>query len=152
MDISMSVPLDSDGFLRRECPACERQFKWHNGPANEEAEQAPAAVTYYCPFCGEPAGTGAWWTAEQLDHARATALPVAMQAVQGEMAALFRGTPGMTFTRGSDPDTPPSAESLAEPDDMHLVASPCHAYEPIKVPDDEAGPWHCLVCGEPFAT
>ena len=24
----MEIPLDSDGFLRRECPTCEREFKW----------------------------------------------------------------------------------------------------------------------------
>lgn len=35
----MSDPLDSDGFLRRECPTCEREFKWL--PSCEgEAEQA----------------------------------------------------------------------------------------------------------------
>ncbi len=24
----MAVPLDSDGFFRRECPTCERELKW----------------------------------------------------------------------------------------------------------------------------
>jgi hypothetical protein len=28
VSIPMSLPLDGDGFLRRECPKCERQFKW----------------------------------------------------------------------------------------------------------------------------
>jgi len=26
-ELSMSIPLDEDGFLRRECPTCEREFK-----------------------------------------------------------------------------------------------------------------------------
>ncbi len=26
--LEISMPLDSDGFLRRECPTCEREFKW----------------------------------------------------------------------------------------------------------------------------
>jgi hypothetical protein len=32
-----------------------------------------------------------------------------------------------------------------------IVASPCHAYEPVKVPEAATGPLHCLVRGQPFA-
>lgn len=32
MSVSMSLPLDEDRFLRRECPNCERQFKWWHTP------------------------------------------------------------------------------------------------------------------------
>ena len=39
--MEVSFPLDSDGFIRRECPHCEREFKWHHGPANEGVEQQP---------------------------------------------------------------------------------------------------------------
>jgi hypothetical protein len=34
--LSMSFPLDSDGFLRRVCPSCEREFKWLPTPEGEE--------------------------------------------------------------------------------------------------------------------
>ncbi len=27
VSFGMTIPLDSDGFLRRECPTCEREFK-----------------------------------------------------------------------------------------------------------------------------
>ena len=36
--LGMTIPLDSDGFLRRECPTCEREFKWR--PSEAEAEEA----------------------------------------------------------------------------------------------------------------
>jgi hypothetical protein len=32
VQLSMSLPLDGDGFLRRECPTCEREFKWLPSP------------------------------------------------------------------------------------------------------------------------
>jgi hypothetical protein len=35
MSVSMSLPLDEDGFLRRECPTCERQFRWWHTPDEE---------------------------------------------------------------------------------------------------------------------
>ena len=27
-NIAITLPVDKDGFLRRECPSCKRQFKW----------------------------------------------------------------------------------------------------------------------------
>lgn len=44
----MSVPLDSEGFLRRECPTCEREFKWKPAGEDEEATPAPEGG-YFCP-------------------------------------------------------------------------------------------------------
>ena len=38
--LEMSMPLDSDGFLRRECPTCEREFKWLY-TSEEEGTSAP---------------------------------------------------------------------------------------------------------------
>ncbi len=34
----MTIPLDSDGFLRRECPTCEREFKWQPSEAEDEED------------------------------------------------------------------------------------------------------------------
>lgn len=151
MDIPITLPLDSDGFLRRECPHCEQQFKWHHGPANEEAETHADPPTYYCPMCGEPAGPDSWWTQEQLEHTQGIAMPAALRFVQGELAATFRRTKSITFKPGSDSDIPAVPASLTEPDDMRIVASPCHAYEPVKVPDDSPNSLHCLLCGTVFA-
>src|SRR5215218_8933899 len=82
MDIPVPLPLDQDGLIRRECPSCRRQFKWHNGPANEEAEAEGSPPIYYCPICGEPAPQDAWFTEEQLTFPRGTALPAVMREVQ----------------------------------------------------------------------
>jgi hypothetical protein len=40
--------------IRRQRFKCRWEFKWHHGPANEEAEAEPSAAVYYCPLCGEP--------------------------------------------------------------------------------------------------
>jgi len=149
MDISVSLPLDSDGFIRRECPNCERQFKWHDGPANADAETEEVLGTYYCPLCGEPAGADEWWTRDQLAFIQETAVPAAMRSIQDELSAAFRGSKNIKFKPGNDAPAVPT--SLTEPDDMQIVTSPCHAYEPIKVPDD-IDRLHCLVCGTAFAT
>lgn len=151
MEISVTMPLDSDGFIRRECPSCLQQFKWHSGPANEEAEahQEPVAA-YYCPLCGQPAGPDSWWTQEQLDFAEQAAMPELGRAVEDEMKKMFKRSKHFTYKPGRGSDFDDASVPLIEPDDMQIVASPCHSYEPIKVPDP-AGPLHCLVCGAQFA-
>lgn len=153
MDLSISLPLDSDGFLRRECPNCVRQFKWHHGPANEEAELHADPVAYTCPLCGQSAGPDSWWTQEQLDLVQGIATPMALQVVQDELESALMTLRSKSFSIKVDSRSavPKEPMPLTEPDDMLIITSPCHAYEPVKVPEDTLGPFHCLVCGAPFA-
>lgn len=153
IEVPIDLPVDHDNFLRRECPHCERQFKWHNGPANAEAEHIPAPETYYCPLCGQPAGPDSWWTREQLDYAEQAAMPTALQVMDDEIGQMLKGLSSkhVKVSRTGHLDVPDGPLPLIEPDDMVIVASPCHSYEPIKVPERERGPFHCLVCGTAFA-
>jgi hypothetical protein len=150
MEVPVALPLDADGFLRRECPSCEQQFKWHNGPANEEAEREEPPVQYYCPFCGMPAGPESWWTREQLEYSQGVAGPALASFALDEIEKMFRGVSGISVSsrQESEAEEPPP---LTEPNDMGIISSPCHAYEPIKVPVGQRSEWHCLVCGSRFA-
>jgi hypothetical protein len=153
MEISVTMPLDQDGFLRRECPSCQQQFKWHDGPANEQAETEPSPPAYQCPLCGEPAAEDSWWTREQIAFAEGTAMPAMMREFEREMKdaigpSSHRSAIQFDFKGGDIPTVP---ASLTEPDDMQIIVSPCHSYEPVKVPDGATGPFHCLVCGQQFA-
>lgn len=151
MNISVSLPLDSDDFLRRQCPHCQGEFKWHHGPANDVAEAQPPPPSYYCPLCGEPAAPDDWTTYAQLDYARGVALPAALRHAQDELADMFRGSKHIKYQPGSGSDFPDAPTQLVEPDDMRIIASPCHSWEPVKLPEELNGPFHCLVCGSKFA-
>lgn len=152
--MEISLPLDSDGFLRRECPSCEHEFKWHNGPANEEAEQHEGTWdTMFCPLCGQPAGPESWYTQPQLDLIEGYQDILIAEQLGAAFKDLERSTRRnkhvkFKASRTSVPGTP---EALTEPDDMMVVTSPCHAWEPVKVPEDHVGPLHCLVCGSAYA-
>lgn len=152
MNIPVSLPLDNDGFLRCKSPNCLQQFKWHNGPASEEAENQPAASAYYCPFCGA-AATDQWWTTEQVKYTQGVAMPAAIQALDDELGSVFKGTSSKNFkTKQTGPlDVPNEPDPPTEPDDMMIIASPCHGWEPIKVPEDTTSPFRCLICGQAFA-
>lgn len=155
IEIPVSLPLDSDGFLRRECPHCMREFKWHNGPASEEAEQHAPPPAYHCPLCGQPAGMESWYTQIQVEYIDQTAAPHIDDVVENALGDLFGGLKGMkgiTVKRsGGGSSRSPNPDPLTEPDDMTIVASPCHGHEPVKVSDDHVGPLYCLVCGSAFA-
>jgi hypothetical protein len=148
MSVSMSVPLDSDGFGRRECPNCEQEFKWR---FDDEGEADEHVYQYYCPLCGQPAGVGSWWTTEQVEHMRALVMPDALGQVQDLLDDSFKSNEHVTYERSQDLGDLPIPIVLVEPDDMVMISSPCHQSEPVKVPEEAEGPFHCLVCGQAFA-
>lgn len=153
MQIQVSLPLDADGFLRRECPHCTQEFKWHHGPANEEAEAAQDPPAFTCPLCGQPAGPDSWFTQAQVDLIERASAPMVEKVVEDELDKIFRrvSSKHLSVKRTGRMELPDQADPLTEPDDMMIVASPCHGYEPVKVPDKHTGPLFCLVCGAAFA-
>lgn len=151
MDIPVSLPLDSDGFLRRECPTCEREFKWHDGVTDNRPADWNDPLAYWCPLCGRSAGQESWWTPTQLEYMERSAAGPALEMIADEIDKELRGIKGLTFKKGSGSDLPEPPVPMVEPDDMMQITSPCHAWEPVKVPENSAAPYYCLACGEAYA-
>lgn len=149
--VGMAVPLDSDGFLRRECPTCEREFKWLAATDEDDASDPPDGG-YFCPYCAIQAPPDAWFTQAQLELAE----NIVARDVVGPMLDDFsrdlkrmgRQSGGLLDVTVSH-DGPEEMDPLVEEDDMRRVDFPCHPAEPIKVLDDWDGPVHCLMCGQP---
>ena len=150
ISVPLSMPLDSDGFLRRECPACVEQFKWYSHDEGDtDAEQVDQ---YFCPLCGVAAGTNSWWTPEQLDYAQGAAGPEIDRVIGDQIAGMVKGVKGMTYKASNDFSLDiPEGGPLFESDDMVIVEPPCHPNEPLKVPEGRTARVHCLVCGSAFA-
>jgi hypothetical protein len=152
---SMTVQLDGDGFLRRECPTCEREFKWFSSAVGEG--EPPAAGGHYCPYCAVQAPPGSWSTKAQIDQAKAVLTSEVVQPeiekLRGALDRVGRSSDGFiaarfTMTRTSDPQSSP----LTEADDMRRVDFECHPRQPLKVLDTWGGAVHCLVCGRSTGT
>ena len=150
MSRSIELPLD-DGFLRRECPTCERQFKWHHGPTDQQPEQAIDPAVYWCPYCGETAPPDHWWTTEQLRYARERIAGPAMREVADELSRSFRRQQNSFIKISMTYDEPEPPSALQEPPDMVVVEPPCHSWEPLKIAADWQESVHCLICGRQFA-
>jgi hypothetical protein len=153
MEIGISLPLDNDGFLRRQCPHCNAQFKLHNGPANEEAEVVDTPAAHHCPRCGRPAEPDRWFTDEQVEYIDGVATPAVTRYADDLLRDAFKGINSkyLKVEMTGHLDAPDKPVALVEPDDMMIVVSPCHSYEPVKVPEGTEGALHCLICGTPFA-
>ena len=137
--VGMSLPLDSDGFLRRECPTCEREFKWLHTHEGESAP--PEDGGYYCPYCGVQAPTNAWLTQAQVELAQNT---VATEVV-GPILENFARDAKFKIKY----DQPEKLDPLTEVDDMMRVDFLCHPSEPLKILENWQQPAHCLICGQP---
>ena len=151
MEVNIEIPADADDFLSRGCPTCEQRFKWFI----KETVGTPAdwvdPDNYYCPLCGVAADSDSFWTREQLDFAEEHALQQFSPELDRMIDGAFRSASSkhVSFKRtgrielGSNPSPP------VEFDEMVAVASPCHPFEPVKVPRD-LNSIHCLVCGSIF--
>lgn len=146
-DATISVPLDSAGFLRRACPTCARELKW-KAAAGEEKRLSDPESGFVCPYCGIRSPANSWWTEAQLAMARAQAI---RQIVDPEVGRLAGGndahSPGFIpiDVSATPPEDPPA---LSEPDDMRRVEFDCHTAMPIKIAEEWSKPVHCPLCGE----
>ncbi|HAN72704.1 MAG TPA: hypothetical protein DCQ36_14090 [Actinobacteria bacterium] len=146
-EISIPVPLpcDSDGFLRRECPSCEGQFKWL---ITDDDSSAIPPDQYFCPLCGVAADTNSWFTREQLEFMQSYAAPQIERMIQEAVGDAFGRIDAIEFKTARsleiDSDT---VDALVEPDDMLIAEPPCHPSEPVKVPEERMGVLFCLLCG-----
>ncbi len=147
--LSMEIPVDSDGFLRRECPTCEREFKWLPAAEDDDAV-SPLDGGYFCPYCGVQAPDDAWSTKAQLALARditqAEVVEPMLSKFADDIARTFQRA-GMT-TRSAPRRQLGEPEPLTEADDMTRVDFTCHPSEPLKVLDDWREPVRCLICGQ----
>jgi hypothetical protein len=151
IEMSMSVPLDSDGFLRRECPTCEREFKWlpaQDDAGAENASPVPAGG-YFCPYCVVQAPSDAWFTKAQIAYAEAIVMREAVVPELEKLKDTAARSSGDFVQIDVDYDEPEEPRELIEDDDMRRVDFACHVGEPIKVLDEWSGSVHCLVCGQP---
>jgi len=151
VEIPVSLPLDSDGYLRRECPTCEREFKAKAGGDDDEAATPSDPEGIFCPYCGVQATLDSWWTQAQLEHATGVAQEQVVQPMMDDFAKSMKKLGGGFLSVDVKQTRPPEAPALSEADDMRMVEFSCHPEEPIKVLDDWTKAMHCLVCGEATA-
>jgi len=157
---SVTIPLDPQGFFRRQCPDCHREFKlrWtefdgglilrHLGAsirfanADEVAPDAPLT----CPYCAHEGQADAFSTPAQRAHLarRAQFLEAEIRFEQlRHVERSLSDNPYPTFL--AVPPEPFREEIEPEPDDMQVVHLAC-CREDIKVPETWIDRIRCPFC------
>lgn len=151
VELGMSLPLDSDSFLRRDCPTCEREFKAFVDPDEDDDGGSDSVEGYFCPYCGVQAPTDAWWTQAQLGLAESIMTTRVLDPALKELGDAFKdvGRSSGGFVQASvEYDEHEESDPLTEDDDMRRVDFGCHPTQPLKVMDDWRKPVRCFICGE----
>lgn len=173
----INLPLDSDGFLRRECPYCIRQFKveikaeerqslieqqlqaylLQQGVQQQEEEGSDSISEdvndLWCPYCGQRASPSDWWTQEQLAYVNIFAYNIMAQTLNKEFAHLKRKTSrsskGLISIKLDFKEMPYKEPWISpESDDMALYNLPCCGTA-LKLKDGWCRTYYCIQCGFP---
>jgi len=162
---TVHLPIDDDGFLRRQCPYCMREFKAivdgvkdscsedEQTVEDQDENELSESIEYYCPYCSQPAGKDSWWTLEQLDfierHAQAIGEELINEHLIEPLSRMSKGirSKGMISIEVKanriDPITP---IINPEPNDMRIIQLEC-CNERIKILDEWKEPISCYYCG-----
>lgn len=147
LSVVVQFPLDKDGFLRRECPQCKRQFKQY--PEAHEENPEPQKECY-CPYCYTSADIlHKWYTKEQTmymgEQIMAQLLGPSLYAgLHGQRKQVSQSDPlhvEMISPTSMEPEPP------VEVNDMMRLEIPCHLFAPIKVDEQWDQDVACIICG-----
>jgi hypothetical protein len=174
--MNLSFPIDEDGFFRRECPLCHKEFKVllekeeltdlaQKGidsfmiELKEETtdldESECSETEFFCPYCGQRAPSDGWWTQEQLAYVGIVAKNIMAKIVNENLIRPLKRTfqrPGsgmgsMQF-EGREMEQQEPWISL-EVNDMAIFDLPC-CQRKIKIEEDWSDVVYCFFCGFPY--
>jgi hypothetical protein len=161
-EFRVELPRDASGFVRRECPQCQRAFKTrpHRQDAcilqrrlaslfpfenaHESFDEVPDGS---CLYCGHRAPLDEWLTPGQQAHLEALARAWANHVRYEQLAYVSRTlslNPRPTFV-ATEPEALPGPMP-PEPDDMRVIPLVCCGEE-VKSLWDWEGPLFCPRCG-----
>ena len=175
IEMSLSFPLDDDGFFRRECPLCCREFKVlleedeltslaqegldsYMLEIQEQATDTSEEGTepeFTCPYCGQQASRGSWWAQEQLAYVSVVAQNIIAKMVNEQLIRPLkrmsrRRSSGLVSLRFEGKEMKQQEPWISpEVNDMEIIDLPCCRRQ-IKVDESWSSAVHCFFCGFPY--
>ena len=171
IEMKITFPLDSDGFFRRECPFCNREFKimieenekrdlaqkqiesfmLNSESIAEDREDIKVENERVCPYCEQKAPKTSWWTKEQSEYIKRYIKNCANDLINEhfikKLERTFAGSKSVTFKGKELPLEEPWISP--ETDDMEKFELPC-CKQAIKIDEKWSGEVHCFFCGFPY--
>ena len=177
--INLSLPLDDDGFFRRECPLCCREFKvlleknelnslaqagidsylleTKEDATNSTEEETEPETEFTCPYCGQQAPRDSWWTQEQLAYVGVVSHNIMAKMVNEQLIQplkrTFRTQSHGLFSMRFEANEMKQEEPWISPevDDLEIFDLPC-CHRKMKLDEDRNSEVYCFFCGFPYVT
>lgn len=174
--VNLSFPLDEDGFFRRECPFCHKEFKvllekeeladlGQGGIDSfmlEEKEKetnltegGSSETEYFCPYCGQQAPSDSWWTQEQVAYVGIVAKNIMTKIINENLIRPLKRTfrrpnSGMVSIRFEGKEIEQQEPWISpEVNDMEMFDLPC-CQRKIKIDENWQDTVYCFFCGFPY--
>jgi hypothetical protein len=169
IEFKLSFPLDSDGFLRRQCQLCRKEFKIllnedELGDLSQEGiesfmlehseekdpEESSEEGNFFCPYCRQTAGNDKWWTEEQDAFIKLHLNNIVSSIINDSFIRPLNRDFGSSKTvkfEGKELDLKEPWIS-PEPNDMEIFELPC-CQRKIKIDENWSGEIYCYFCGFP---
>jgi hypothetical protein len=159
--MSLTLPQDVSGFVRRECPDCRRTFKTRPSPEDglalherlaengSRSDLPPTRVSprRSCPYCGATAPENAWLTLEHRSYVEELAEALSSEVNHRQLSIIAEtmvSSAGPTFVAMAPL---PEPEPLRrEPDDLQTLYLVC-CDEEVKVHPGWRKRVFCFRCG-----
>lgn len=167
---NIPFPLDEEGFFRRQCPYCNREFKVllekdelnqlsnnqidsylvesnNENNDNEHEEE----TEYTCPYCGQCAPKEKWWTQEQVDYIHVFLKNIVASLLNNQLIKPLKRTynKSNSFLRFEGKEIE-QVEPWISPEinDMVVFELPC-CNRKLKIDDSWLDITYCFFCGFP---
>lgn len=85
--MTVSMPIDEEGYVGRECPSCRRHFRVQS----QDYEALPDDQRLWCVYCGHDDEASIFITTQQITRARRAATDYAEQLVRRSLGKALQG-------------------------------------------------------------
>jgi len=174
--MNLSFPLDNDGFFRRECPFCRKEFKvlLEKEELTDLAQKGidsfmielkeetmdldkseHSETEFICPYCGQRAPSDSWWTQEQRAYMGIVAKNIIAKIVNENLICPLKRTfrrsnSGMVSIRFEGEEMEQQEPWISpEVNDMKIFDLPC-CQRKIKIEENWWNVVYCFFCGFPY--
>ncbi len=168
INFNISFPLDSDKFLRRECPFCCREFKillreeelidlskersesFMLETTEDNSDVQSDADEYFCPYCGQTAKNDKWWTKEQAAYIKIHMNNIVFNLINDNFIRQLKSDVHNSKMIKFEAKEMELTEPWISPESNDMVAFdlPC-CQRKIKVDEKWSGDLFCFFCGFP---
>ena len=144
ISISVSIPLDDDGFIEMECDYCKNRFMLHQSVYSDESN-----LHFFCPICGLPNDTNTFYCPEVLEALHQKAINYMNNEIQRQLGPSIRklNKSGLIKMSLKTPKQEPEKELYTPANEYVLFHQHCCGVDVKTLDLDVQIGLYCPICG-----